>query len=59
MNENMNPEKRERLPSAAFAGFKGRFVPPTLEEGFQDITVVEFRFVGDEAAKSAWAQYYV
>jgi len=39
----MNPEKRERLPGMAFAGFVKRFVAPELSEGFQDITPVEFR----------------
>jgi len=39
----MNPEKRERLPGMAFAGFVKRFTAPELSEGFQDITAVEFR----------------
>lgn len=39
----MNPEKRERLPGMAFAGFAKRFAAPELGEGFQDITPVEFR----------------
>jgi len=39
----MNPEKRERLPGMAFAGFVKRFTAPELSEGFQDITPVEFR----------------
>jgi len=38
----MNPEKRERLPGMAFAGFVKRFTAPELSEGFQDITPVEF-----------------
>jgi len=38
----MNPESRIMLPRQAFTGFAGRYVPPTLDEGFVDITKVEF-----------------
>ena len=39
----MNPEKRDILPSMAFKGFASRYQRPQLSEGFQDITEVAFK----------------
>ena len=39
----MNPEKREMLPKMAFTGFAARYREPRVEEGFQDITKVDFK----------------
>ena len=47
------------MPGIAFGDFKRRYREPTLEEGFEDIHPVPFRFVGDEAAKEIWSQYWV
>lgn len=38
-----NPEKRTMLPKMAFSGFVSRYREPKLEEGFQDITKVDFK----------------
>jgi bifunctional polynucleotide phosphatase/kinase len=38
----MNPESRIMLPRQAFTGFAARYSPPTLNEGFVDITQVDF-----------------
>lgn len=38
----MNPESRAMLPKQAFTGFAARYSPPTLDEGFMDITKVDF-----------------
>ena len=38
-----NPEKRSILPHSAFASFASRFKKPTEQEGFQDITSIEFQ----------------
>ncbi len=38
----MNPEQRTLLPAVAFSGFAARFRRPTLEEGFEDITDIDF-----------------
>jgi len=38
----MNPESRTMLPKQAFTGFAARYSPPTLDEGFVDITKVDF-----------------
>lgn len=38
----MNPEKRAMLPKLAFTGFASRYREPKLDEGFQDITKVDF-----------------
>ncbi|KAK0921091.1 DNA kinase/phosphatase Pnk1 [Friedmanniomyces endolithicus] len=40
--ELMNPEKRTLLPKVAFTGFASRYQEPKIEEGFQDITTVDF-----------------
>jgi hypothetical protein len=38
----MNPEKREMLPGNLFDGFAKKRELPTLKEGFQDITTIDF-----------------
>lgn len=38
----MNPESRTMLPKQAFTGFAARYSPPNLDEGFTDITKVDF-----------------
>ncbi|PGH07832.1 polynucleotide kinase 3'-phosphatase [Blastomyces parvus] len=42
-DESLNPESRSSLPGIAFGDFHRRFQAPTLSEGFQDITHVEFK----------------
>lgn len=39
----MNPESRTLLPKMAFSGFASRYREPKTEEGFQDITKVNFK----------------
>lgn len=39
----MNPESRIMLPKMAFTGFASRYREPTLNEGFEDITRVDFK----------------
>ena len=39
----MNPERRTMLPKMAFTGFAARYREPKLEEGFQEITKVDFK----------------
>ena len=39
----MNPESRSSLPGIAFSGFTSRYAEPTTDEGFADITKVEFK----------------
>lgn len=47
----MNPEKRAILPSLAFRGFLGKFQPPNVKEGFQDVVTWDFS-VSDAVAIS-------
>lgn len=54
-----NPESRTSLPGIAFGDFARRFEEPTLNEGFDDIIPVPFRFQGDEEAKKLWRQYWI
>jgi len=39
----MNPESRTMLPKMAFTGFASRYREPTADEGFDDITKVNFK----------------
>ncbi|KAI5207976.1 hypothetical protein AUEXF2481DRAFT_7921 [Aureobasidium subglaciale EXF-2481] len=55
----MNPESRTMLPRQAFTGFAGRYQPPGLNEGFVDITNVDFEFSGTEEQKTAWSKFWV
>ncbi|CAK4026681.1 Bifunctional polynucleotide phosphatase kinase [Lecanosticta acicola] len=56
---HLNPEKRALLPKMAFTGFASRYREPHLEEGFQDITQVEFLFRGTEEDKARWEKYWI
>ncbi|KAJ5947070.1 hypothetical protein N7466_000085 [Penicillium verhagenii] len=58
-NKEMNPEARTSLPVIAFFDFQRRYKEPRLEEGFEDITTVEFRFEGTEEERKIWGQYWV
>ncbi|KAL4900573.1 hypothetical protein BDW74DRAFT_170757 [Aspergillus multicolor] len=58
-NTSLNPESRTLVPGIAFGDFLKRFQEPTLAEGFQDILRVDFRFRGDDDARSLWKQYWV
>ena len=42
-DSEFNPEKRTILPHSAFASFAARFKEPKLNEGFQDIVIIEFQ----------------
>ncbi|KAM0715643.1 hypothetical protein Q7P37_009141 [Cladosporium fusiforme] len=55
----MNPESRSILPKMAFTGFASRYREPTTDEGFQDITKVNFKFEGTEAQKDQWRKYWI
>lgn len=59
LNAMMNPEAREGLPQMAFGSFIKRFQQPTLKEGFEDITVIEFSFQGTPQQRDIWSQYHI
>ncbi|OKO93950.1 Bifunctional polynucleotide phosphatase/kinase [Penicillium subrubescens] len=54
-----NPEARKSLPGIAFADYGRRYQAPTLDEGFEDITPVEFEFKGTDEEKELWRQYWI
>ncbi|KAF2100576.1 PNK3P-domain-containing protein [Rhizodiscina lignyota] len=54
-----NPENRAMLPRMAFNSFTSRFRDPSLEEGFQDITKVDFKFEGSEEQKEVWRRFWL
>ncbi|KAK6428318.1 DNA kinase/phosphatase Pnk1 [Oleoguttula sp. CCFEE 5521] len=54
-----NPEARSMLPKLAFTGFAARYREPALEEGFQDITKVNFKFEGTEEQRAQWSRYWI
>ncbi|KAJ5672342.1 hypothetical protein N7507_001469 [Penicillium longicatenatum] len=58
-NKEMNPEARTSLPGIAFGDFGRRFKAPRLDEGFDDIISVEFRFKGTEDERKIWGQFWV
>ncbi|RMZ90267.1 hypothetical protein DV736_g2499, partial [Chaetothyriales sp. CBS 134916] len=55
----MNPEGRTMLPGIAFRSFLQRFQEPKIEEGFEDITVVDFDFKGTPEQQAIWSKYWV
>lgn len=57
--ELMNPEKREILPGIAFKSFQQRFQEPKLNEGFEDITKVDFSWHGTPEQKAVWGKHWV
>ncbi|KAI9676783.1 MAG: hypothetical protein M1829_002878 [Trizodia sp. TS-e1964] len=55
----MNPEGRPILPMLALVGYASRYQEPSLEEGFQDITAVDFKFSGSEQQRAVWKRYWI
>ncbi|KAL1996975.1 hypothetical protein VTN49DRAFT_7840 [Thermomyces lanuginosus] len=58
-NPSLNPEHRPPLPGMAFIDFQRRYEEPKLEEGFEDITRVDFVFRGTEEEKAIWKNFWV
>ncbi|KAK7532386.1 polynucleotide kinase 3 phosphatase-domain-containing protein [Phyllosticta citribraziliensis] len=58
-SEQLNPEHRSMLPKLAFSSFTSRFRAPRLDEGFQDVLDVGFKFDGDDEVRRTWAQFWV
>lgn len=56
---SINPEDRTMLPRMAFHSFAKRYMAPTLGEGLQDVTKVDFVFSGDDTARKVWSRYWV
>lgn len=52
-------EKRELLPAIAFTSWTSRYEKPTVEEGFSNITEVDFLFHGGKEDQKIWRQYWV
>ncbi|KAF2142341.1 uncharacterized protein K452DRAFT_227012 [Aplosporella prunicola CBS 121167] len=59
LSGEMNPESRIMLPKIAFTSFTSRFREPSLKEGFQDITKVDFTFEGSEQERAIWTKFWV
>jgi bifunctional polynucleotide phosphatase/kinase len=57
--ESMNPEGRTMLPGVAFRSFRQRYIPPSISEGFQDITQIGFQFQGTPEQCKTWRQYWI
>ncbi|RMD39303.1 hypothetical protein DV735_g5822, partial [Chaetothyriales sp. CBS 134920] len=58
-NNVMNPEGRTMLPGIAFRSFLQRLQEPKLDEGFEDITTVDFVFQGSPEQQAVWSRYWV
>ncbi|KAF4630241.1 hypothetical protein G7Y89_g7899 [Cudoniella acicularis] len=59
LNKTMNPEQRSILSSLAFRGFASRYQQPKLNEGFQDILEIAFKFTGSEEEKVIWTRHWI
>ncbi|KAF2726762.1 PNK3P-domain-containing protein [Polyplosphaeria fusca] len=59
LGPEVNPEHRSILPKVAFSGFASRYREPSLSEGFQDITKIEFELSGTDAHQEMWRRYWV
>jgi len=57
--ESMNPEARSMLPAIAFRSFVQRYIAPSIDEGLQDITLVDFHYQGTDEQRRVWSQYWV
>ncbi|RPA97951.1 PNK3P-domain-containing protein [Choiromyces venosus 120613-1] len=57
--ELVNPEKRTLLPKIAFTSFTSRFAEPRIDEGFQDMTKVEFQWEGGDSELQIWRKYWI
>ena len=55
----MNPESRSSLPKLAFNRFNARFKPPKLQEGFQELIDVDFKFRGTKEEYEVWGRYWL
>ncbi|CZS90504.1 related to bifunctional polynucleotide phosphatase/kinase [Rhynchosporium agropyri] len=58
LNITMNPEKRSILPGMAFRSFATRYKRPEMDEGFQDITEVGFKFLGNKVEQQTWSRHW-
>ncbi|KAG6020747.1 hypothetical protein E4U41_002738 [Claviceps citrina] len=50
--------KRKMLPRLAWDSFDREFEEPTVEEGFQDVIAVPFKFRGTRDEYKVWARYW-
>ncbi len=55
----LNPESRQGLPRLAFNSFASRFKEPKVEEGFEEIVPVEFKFRGTKEQHDVWARFWL
>lgn len=58
LNKELNPEARAPLPKLAFNSFSSRFKAPNLDEGFQDVVEVDFKFRGTKDEYAKWGRYW-
>ncbi|KAJ4288893.1 DNA kinase/phosphatase Pnk1 [Collariella sp. IMI 366227] len=58
-NDALNPEGRQGLPKLAFNGFASRFKEPKVQEGFEDVVTVDFKFRGTKEDYDIWGRYWV
>jgi bifunctional polynucleotide phosphatase/kinase len=59
LNTAHNPESRAMLVKSAFNGYQKDFERPELEEGFEDITQVDFSFAGTNEERAVWTKYWI
>ncbi|KAF2127312.1 PNK3P-domain-containing protein [Dothidotthia symphoricarpi CBS 119687] len=59
LGSRTNPESRSLLPKLAFTSFASRYREPKVDEGFQDVTNVDFELEGDDELKKLWGRYWM
>ncbi|GAA5938592.1 polynucleotide 3'-phosphatase [Sporobolomyces koalae] len=55
----VNGKKREVLPDIAFSAFASNFERPTLEEGFEEIKHIQFKFEGTPEQRTKWERWLI
>jgi len=51
-------ENRKLLPMSAIYIFANRFQEPTLDEGFEQITKIDFQFRGTPQEQEIWSMWW-
>jgi bifunctional polynucleotide phosphatase/kinase len=54
----MNPESRHMLPQIAFNTFFSKYQEPKLDEGFNEILQIDFKFEGSMEEQEIWRKFW-
>ena len=54
---NLGEKRRVTLPALAYITYRNDFEPPTMEEGFDEIIEVDFKFEGRDEQRKQWSMW--